>query len=122
MEASEEACEQVRALQSPRVLMGFVGPQSPGGLDLVHHNCDGMDWDLRSLSVGPIEQGLVLHNCDAMGWDLRSLLVGLEDPVDLLSWGGDWAPQNCAAVDSDQGSLGSEQGYWEGIGFVEIIL
>ena len=117
MAASEEACEgEVRVLQSHHVLMGFVGLQNPGGLDLVHGCSCGLGWDLRSLSAGPIEQGLALHSYDAvMDWDLQSLSVG---PVDLLSWGGDWVPQNCAAVDSDQGSLGSEQGYWEASGFV----
>ena len=47
-----------------------------------------------------------------MDWDLRSLSVG---PVDLLIEGGDWALQNCAAVDLGQGILGSEQGYWKGV-------
>ena len=98
MAASEEA-----GLGEVRV------PQSPlGGLDLVPHR--EMGWDLHSLSVGPIEQGLVLQSYDVMDWDLRSLSVG---PVDLLIEGGDWALQNCAAVDLDQGTLGSEQGYWK---------
>ena len=117
MAASEEACEgEVRVPQSPHVLMGCVGPQTPGGLDLGPHSCGVMGWDLRSLSVGPVEQGLALHSYDVvMDWDLQSLSVVL---VDLLSLDGDWVPQNCAAVDLDQGTLGSEQGYCEGRGFV----
>ena len=110
---SEEAYEQVRVPQSPHVLMDFVDPRSPGGLDLVPHSCDVMDWVLHSLSVDPIEQGWALHNCDVMDWGLQRLLVDMEGPADLPSWDGDWAPQNCAGVDSDQGTLGSEQGYWE---------
>ena len=117
MAASEEACEgEVRAPQSPHGLMDFVGLQTPGGRDLVHGCSCGLGWDLRSLSVGQIERGLALHSYDVVtDWDLRSLSV---DPVDLLSWGGDWVPQNCADVDSVRGTLGSEQGYWEGSGFV----
>ena len=73
-----------RGPQSPPVLMDFVGHQTPGGLDLVPHR---LGWDLRSLSVGPIEQGLALQSYDVvMDWDLQSLLVG---PVDLLSEGED---------------------------------
>ena len=70
---SEEACELVRVPQNPHVLMGFVDPQSPGGLDLVPHSYGVMDWDLHSLSVDPIEQGWALHSCDVMDWDLRRL-------------------------------------------------
>ena len=117
MAGSAEAClGEGRVPQSPRVLMDFVGLQIPGGPDLVRGCSCGLGWDLRSLSVGPIERGLALHSYDVVtDWDPRSLSVG---PVDLLSWGGDWVPQNCADVDSDRGTLGSEQGYWEGSGFV----
>ena len=45
--------------------------------------------------------------------------MDLEDPADLLSLGGDWGPQNCAGVDLDQEIQGSEQGYWEDIGFLK---
>ena len=88
MAASEEACEgEVRAPQSPHGLMDFVGLQTPGGRDLVHGCSCGLGWDLRSLSVGPIEQGLALQSYDVvMDWDLQSLLVG---PVDLPSEGED---------------------------------
>ena len=93
--------------------MDFVDPRSPGGLDLVPHSCDVMDWDLRSLSVGLIEQGLAHRSYGVMDWDLQRLSVDMEGPADLPSWDGDWAPQNCAGVDSDQGTLGSVQSYWE---------
>ena len=114
---SEEAYEQVRVPQNPHVLMDFVDPRNPGGLDLVPHSCDGMDWDLRSLLVDPIEQGLAHRSYVGMDWDLRRLSVGMEGLADLLSLDVDWDPQNCAAVDWDQGIPGSEQGYWKQKGF-----